>query len=55
MTAAQSSPVGKAIHIPSGPKKRERIKLSGMVITNCRSREMIRETRPFPRASNVPE
>ena len=29
MTAAQSSPVGKAIHIPSGPKKRERIKLSG--------------------------
>ena len=52
---AQSSPTGNEIHTPVGPKKRVRMKLNGIVITNWRSKEMIREFRPFPIASNTPE
>ena len=54
-TEAQSSPTGKEIHTPTGPKNRDRIKPQGMVIKNCLSSEIISECFPFPRASKVPE
>ena len=54
---AISSPTGNEIQTPTGPRTRifERMKLSGMVMTNCLNKEMTRESLPLPSASKVPE
>ena len=53
-TAAAASAAGKAIHMPVGPKKRDRIHPRGTMIISWRRSEMIRDSFPRPMASNTP-
>ncbi len=54
-TEAHSSEIGNASQTPSAPMMPDSRKLKGMVMTNWRSRDTMRESFPRPRASKVPE
>ena len=54
---AHNSPIGKEIQTPFTPIDgiRLKIRLRGIVRMNWRSKEIIRDSFPFPMASKVPE